>query len=97
LIWQIFFKEKINILIKGCTKNQTHSVVTGTGGTIEEQTAVMEEIASMADGFSSMATELEKLSNPFCLNNERKSQQPGDFQADPESEDISLSEAASSL
>ncbi|RYD04986.1 hypothetical protein N752_11520 [Desulforamulus aquiferis] len=44
--------------------------VTGTVATIQEQTAIMEEIASMADGFSVMASELEKISNAFKLNNE---------------------------
>ncbi|MCL5780822.1 MAG: methyl-accepting chemotaxis protein [Firmicutes bacterium] len=33
----------------------------------EEQTAIMQEIASMADGFSAMAAQLEQMSNAFRL------------------------------
>lgn len=35
--------------------------------TFEEQTAIMQEIASMADGFSAMAAQLEQMSNAFRL------------------------------
>ena len=35
--------------------------------TFEEQTAIMQEIASMSDGFSAMAAQLEQMSNAFRL------------------------------
>ncbi|MEW6698613.1 MAG: methyl-accepting chemotaxis protein [Bacillota bacterium] len=41
--------------------------VAGAVSTFEEQTAILEEISSMADSFSAMAAELEQMSNAFRL------------------------------
>lgn len=46
---------------------QMSGSVAGAVSTFEEQTAILEEISSMADSFSTMAAELEQMSNAFRL------------------------------